>query len=509
MESLRVQRERRLRKRGRDSERNKDQAMSEAGAAVVGSGPNGLAAAITFARAGVPVTVFEAQDSPGGGMRTAEWVEPGVVHDICSAVHPLALATGFFREFELTRRVQFAVPEVSYAHPLDGGAVLAYRDLSRTADELGRDGAAYTRLFESLVRRIDGVIDFALGGSMLRLPRDLWAALAVARRTIEQGSVAWNLRFRDDAAPALLTGALAHNIGALPNTASAAVGLILAALAHASGWAVPMGGSGAIAQAMVADLEAHGGRVVTGHAVTEITELDAFQVKVFDTSAHAFANIGAARLPQKYARALKRFRAGDAVTKVDFVLDAPITWADERVALAPTVHLGATRAELVASERAVARGEHPERPFVLLAQPDTVDPTRNAPDSHAVWAYTHVPRGSDVNVEQNVIAQIERFAPGFRESIRAVRVTTAAELSAYNANYIGGDIAGGAVSLKQLLARPVLSSNPWKTPLRGVYLASASTSPGPGVHGLAGWYAARSALRDEYDVRAPNLGLTH
>ena len=487
-------------------------------AAVIGAGPNGLAAAVTLARAGVPVTVFEAAETIGGGTRTTELVLPGVLHDVCSAIHPMALATGFFREFELARRVEFAVPEASYANPLDGvaggaagggagRAAIAYRDLARTASELGRDGGAYARFYRPLLRHLEGVVDFALGPSMLRLPRDPVAALVTGLRTLEQGTPLWGARFSEAAAPALLSGVAAHSIGRMPNLATAGVGVVLGALGHATGWPVPIGGSRAISDALAADLVAHGGQIVVDHPIEDVRELDAFEVKLFDTSARGLANIAGRVLPARYRHALSRFAYGDGATKVDFVLDGPIPWADRRVAAAPTVHLGGSRAEAAAAELAVSRGQHPERPYVLLAQTADFDPLRNPAGTHAVWSYTHVPSGSDFEVQQRVIAQIERFAPGFRDRIVAVKQTTAAELSRYNRYYDGGDFSAGAVNMRQLLMRPTLAVDPHCTPARGMYLASSSAPPGPGVHGLAGWYAARSALKHEYGLGAPALGL--
>ncbi|WP_336661770.1 phytoene desaturase family protein [Leucobacter sp. USHLN154] len=488
--------------------------QSSGGAAVIGAGPNGLAAAVTLARAGVPVTVFEAAETIGGGTRTTELVEPGVLHDVCSAIHPMALATGFFRAFEIERRMEFVVPAASYANPLDGRAgggadraAIAYRDLDRTIAELGRDGAAYGRFYRPLLQHLPGVLDFTLGGGMLRWPAHPIAALLTGLRALEQGTPLWNARFREAAAPALLSGVAAHSIGRLPNLATAGVGLVLGALAHTVGWPVPVGGSRAITDALAADLLAHGGRIETAHPVDDVRELSSFRVRVFDTSARGLERIAGSELPSRYRRALRRFSYGDAATKVDFVLDGPIPWSDPRVAQAPTVHVGGSRAELAASERVVASGGHPAHPYVLLAQTEEFDAGRNAPGVNAVWTYTHVPSGSTVDMGEPVIRQIERFAPGFRDRIRAVRVTTADEMSRYNRNYHGGDFSAGAITLPQLIARPTLSVDPWRTPGRGIYLASSSTPPGPGVHGLCGWYAAKSALRHEYGLEAPDLSL--
>ena len=481
-------------------------------AAVIGSGPNGLAAAVTLARAGVPVTVFEAAETPGGGTRTSEVAMPGVVHDVCSAIHPMAITTGFFRAFELEQRMEFAISEASYANPLDGEygtrAAIAYRDLDRTAEELGRDGPAYARMYRPLLRRVEGMLDFTLGGSMLRMPKDLIATAITGLRTFEQGTHLWNARFREAAAPALISGVAAHSIGSMPNLATAAVGAVLGTLGHDRGWPVPIGGSRAIADALIADLVAHGGEVRTGHPIDDIRELDDYGVHIFDTSARGLARIAGSRLPPRYRRALERFAYGNGATKVDYVLDGPIPWTDPRVAQAPTVHLGGSRAEGARAERLVTRGRHPEQPYVLLAQPTEFDPGRNPEGLNAVWSYTHVPKGSTADMRERVTAQIERFAPGFRDRIIAVNQVTADELSRYNRNYHGGDFSAGAVNLAQLVARPTLSPTPWRTPTPGVYLASSSTPPGPGVHGLSGWYAAQTALADEYGLPAPHLGVS-
>lgn len=500
-------------------------------AAVIGSGPNGLAAAVTLARAGVPVTVFEAAETIGGGTRTMEVVQPGVLHDVCAAIHPMALATGFFREFEIERRIRFEVPDASYANPLDGvhngssngaknsgrnsatdRAAIAYRDLDRTASELGVDGAAYARLYRPLLARLEGVMDFAQGGSMLRWPKDPLAAVVTGLRALEQGTPAWNMRFREAAAPALISGVAAHSIGKMPSLATSAVGVVLGMLGHASGWPVPLGGSRAITDSLAADLLLHGGSIETSTPIDSMAQLSDYRVQIFDTSARGLLNIAGTVLPPRYRRALTRFRFGDGATKVDFVLDGPIPWKDSRVSLSPTVHVGGSRQEVAASEREVAAGHHPAHPYVLLAQTAEFDPHRSAhlPGNTGlvpIWSYTHVPAGSNVDVSAQVIAQIERFAPGFRDRIIDYRVTTARDLGGYNRNYTGGDFSAGAITMRQLLARPVFSAEPWRTPVPGIYLGSSSTPPGPGVTGLPGWYAARAALRHEYGLGAPDLSL--
>ena len=472
--------------------------MTELDAVVIGAGPNGLAAAVTLARAGLSVAVYERAETIGGGARTAELTLPGFRHDICSAVHPMALASEFFQRFGLHERVELVVPELSYGHPLDRGrAGLAWLDLARAADDLGRDGRAWTRLFDPLVEHADAVGQFT-GGSLLRLPRHPITAARFGLRALEQGSPLWNLRFHDDVAPAMLAGVAAHAILPMPSLSTAGVALSLGTYAHARGWPIPVGGSQAIVDAMAADLLAHGGVIHTGVSVSTLAELPTHRVAVFDTDVQAMKRI--ASLPDGYAR---RFRFGNAASKVDFALSGPVPWANDELRAAGTLHLGGTRAEISAGEREVAAGRHPASPYVLVSQPSTFDPSRAPAGQHVLWAYTHVPAGSTTDAAEAITAQIERFAPGFRDLILASSSRTATELEAYNPNYLRGDIAAGAAGFDQLLARPVLRPDPWRTPKRGVYLASSSASPGPGVHGLVGWHAARSALRHEFGVTDP------
>ncbi len=477
-------------------------------AVVVGAGPNGLAAAVVLARAGLEVEVHEAEDTPGGGARTAELTLPGFRHDVCSAAHPMALASPFFRAFDLgAHGVRMLQPEVAYAHPLDAGrAGHAWRDLDRTADGLGRDGRAWRALFAPLVERWEGLVDAGMS-DLRRLPADPTTAARLGLRVLEQGSPLWDVRFRDDVAPALLTGVSAHAIGGPRAPVPAGVGMLLGSLAHAVGWPVPEGGSQSIVDAMVADLRARGGRVVTGHRVENLADLPHAHAVLLDTNPWNLARIAESELPSRYVRWLRSFRYGGAACKVDFALSGPVPWADPGCTRAGTLHLVGSRAEAVAVEREVARGRHPERPYVLAVQPGVVDPTRAPTGRETLWTYAHVPHGSTRDVSDDVVAQVERFAPGFRDLVLARSVLTAAEQQRHNANYLGGDIAAGAITVWQTLMRPVPRWDPYTTPLPGVYLCSASTPPGPGVHGMAGTHAAARALRQRFGMEISPLDL--
>lgn len=473
--------------------------------AIVGAGPNGLAAGVVMARAGLSVEIFEAQPTIGGGSRTSELLEPGHLHDVCSAVHPMALASPFFRQFGLAERVQFVVPELSYANPLDGGrAGLAYRDLGRTALGLGRDGTAWRRLMRPLVQHIDGVVETGLN-PFLRIPRRPVAAGLLGLATLEQGSPLWNARFSTEEAAALLTGVAAHAVSSLPSLAAAGAGMTLGALAHAVGWPIPVGGSQAIVNAMADDIRAHGGTIHTDTRVDFLSELDGARAVLADVSPPTLASLAGDRFPQRYAASLDKFRFGDGACKVDFILSGPVPWANEQVHTAGTVHAGGSRAEVAASEAEVAAGKHPENPYVLVSQPSAFDPGRAPHGRHILWTYCHVPNGSTRDMTEPIIRQIERFAPGFRDVIVRSSMTTAADMEIHNANYVGGDFSGGAVTIPQLLARPSFSTKPWRTPVKGLYLCSASTPPGPGVHGMGGLHAAELALKDVFGLPMPDL----
>ncbi|WP_435743223.1 phytoene desaturase family protein [Microbacterium sp. PMB16] len=468
-------------------------------ATIIGAGPNGLASAVALARAGYEVRVLEASDTAGGGVRTRESTLPGFRHDVCSAVHPAAFASPFFQAFGLAERIDWIHPEISYAHPLDGGrAAIAWRDIARTAAGLGADGQAWLARVRPLSSRIDGLADFT-GNQLLRIPRDPITAARYAIRMLDQGTPLAARAFLTDEAAALMSGVVAHANSPQPTLAGAAAGLLLASLAHAGGWPFPRGGAQQIADTMIADLEAHGGSVETGAEVTDLGTLDwgaaaRGDLLLLNTSPRLL--LTHPDVPAGYARAVGAYRYGPGAAKVDFALDGPIPWTHADVALAPTVHLGGTRAEIWASENAVAAGRVSERPYVLAVQPTVLDTSR-APEGKAVlWAYIHVPNGSDLDPTELITAQVERFAPGFRDRILAHRAVPASSREAINPAEIGGDISGGVFDIRQALRRPVLSPTPWRTPVPGVYLASASTPPGPAVNGMAGWHAARTALRD-------------
>lgn len=468
-------------------------------AVVVGAGPNGLAAAVTLARAGLSVEVVERNDTIGGGARTAELTLPGFLHDVCSAVHPMALQSEFFRLFRMEERIELRLPEVQYGHPLDGGrAGIAYQDLERTAAELGVDGPAFRNLMGPLARSADQVADFATD-ALLHVPRHPLTVLRFGLRALEQGSSAWNARFRQDAAPAMVSGVAAHSIQHMPSLSTAAAALSLGAYAHARGWPVPIGGSQAIVDALADDFVAHGGRIVTGHEVRSLGDLTPAKAVLFDTSVPGMLRIAGSQIPTPKRGALRRFRFGNAAAKVDFALSDPVPWTNEALRRAGTVHIGGTRAEIAAAEGSVAHGRHADRPYVLGSEPTVVDPTRAPGGKHVFWAYAHVPAGSDVDQTEAITRQVERFAPGFRDTILQSSSRTAAHMSDHNPNYVGGDIAAGAASFWQLVKRPVLSSDPWRMG-GGMYLCSESSAPGPGVHGMAGWRAAKSALRHTFGL---------
>lgn len=464
---------------------------------VVGSGPNGLAAAVICARAGLKVQVVEAQPTFGGGARTQADLEfPGVLHDVCSAVHPLALASPFFAEFNLAARgVTLAVPEISYANPLHGrAAAIAYRDLQRTCAELD-DGASWQRLLGPLVANSDAVVAFLLGDKR-SVPRSLLPVVRLGLRMLAQGTPAWGSLAGADAR-ALFSGVAAHVISRLPSLTSAGAGLMLATLGHSVGWPIPVGGTQTITDALIADLRAHGGELTGG---TEITSPPG-GVVAYDTAPTAFLGIYSGALPAGYAKALQRYSFGPGVAKVDFVLNDEIPWSDARLLRAPTLHLGGSREQTARAEADIAAGRHADWPMVLASSPHIADPSRIDSDGRRpLWTYAHVPSGSTLDATESVIRVFERFAPGFRDIVVASRSVPAARMADHNANYVGGDIAVGGASVLRATLGPTPRLNPWRTPIPKVYLCSAATPPGAGVHGMAGYYAARTLLRHEFGI---------
>jgi phytoene dehydrogenase-like protein len=459
-------------------------------AIVIGAGPNGLAAAITMARAGWDVTVHEAAEVVGGGVRSGELTLPGFVHDLCSAIHPLGRDSPFFRDLELP--VEWVQSPAEAVHPLDDGtAVVTERSFLETAERLGEDRAAYMRLFHLVVtgwaRLEPGVL-----GPYPPMPRSVLGGLKVARAGFSSARGLAS-RFETREARALLGGHAAHSMLPLEKRPSGGVGLFLIATAHVYGWSFPRGGSQRLADALADRLRELGGEIRTSSRVDELPRAD---VVLADVVPRELLRIAGDRLPARYAKALRRYRYGPGVFKLDWALDGPIPWAAEDCGRAATVHLGGTFEELADSERAPWEGRHAERPYVLLTQPSLFDDSRAPTGKHTAGAYCHVPNGSTEDMTDRMEAQVERFAPGFRELVLARAATGPAEFERRNRNIVGGDINGGAMDVRQLFFRPVRKLVPYRTPVRGLYICSSSTPPGGGVHGMCGHSAALVALRD-------------
>ncbi len=463
-------------------------------AIVVGSGPNGLAAAVHLARAGVEVTVLEAAETIGGGTRSAEAIVPGLIHDQCSAVHPVAAASPFLRSLDLERHgLRWRAPLLDCAHPLDdGSASLLYQSIDDTADGLGDDGARWRRLFGALTADLDSLFE-DITQPLLRLPRHPVLTARFGAAAMTPATVLGRL-WRDEPARALWAGVAAHAFWRLDRPMTSAVGLMILAAGHQYGWVVAEGGSQAIADALVADLTAHGGRTETGIRVRSAAELPPTDLLLLDVSPSIAADILGDRLPPRVARAYRRFRHGPGAFKVDFAIEGDVPWRAPAAGDAGTVHLGGDAREVFANELAVHRGQMPELPFVLVGQQYLADPSRSVGNVHPLWAYAHVPHGYTGDATESIIAQIERFAPGFSERVVGTAVRSTTEMSVYNPNFIGGDILSGASSPLQLLFRPRLARDPYFTGVPGTYLCSASTPPGAGAHGLCGLNAATRAL---------------
>ncbi len=464
-------------------------------AIIVGSGPNGLAAAITLAQAGWKVLVREAQDSIGGGLRTAELTLPGFKHDVCSAIHPLGVESPFFRSLPLTELgVDWVRPPIAAAHPMpDGFAVAMTLSLEETIEGLGADGSSYRKLLAPFSARASELFSEILRPQ--RIPRRPilmtrfgWRGIASA----QQCAANW---FADAPTRGMFAGMAAHSMIPLDSRMTAAVGLMFCLSVHANGWPFPRGGSQKLADALATHLRSLGGEIETGRPVKSLKDLPPSRAVLFDLSPRQVLAIAGGELPVAYRGALERFRYGPGVFKIDYALSGPIPWTAEACRRAGTVHVGGSFAEIAQSEHDAWTGKVSERPFVLVAQQSLFDSSRAPDGKHTLWAYCHVPHGSTVDMSERIEHQIERFAPGFRDVILAKHIFNPARLEQYNNNYIGGDIAGGAMDFRQAIARPVFRWDPYSTPNPRLFFCSASTPPGPGVHGMCGYFAAQSVLK--------------
>jgi len=483
-------------------------------AVVIGSGPNGLAAAITLARAGLSVLVLEANPTIGGGARSAELTLPGFVHDVCSAIHPLAVGSPFFKTLPLERfGLGWIQPEIPLAHPLDDGtAACLQRDVDLTANSFGSDARSYRNLMTPLTRDWQKLSAEFLQ-PILHFPRHPIALGRFGIRALCPATWLTRFLFKNEPARALFAGIAAHSFLPLESLVTSAFGLVLGSAGHAVGWPLPRGGSQSISNALANYFRELGGKIEIDRRIENLNQLPKSRVTLFDATVWQFARIAGERLPTGYRNRLENFRHAPGIFKIDYALSSPIPWKSEACRRAGTIHLGRTLDQIASAERDVARGQVPDRPFVLVAQQSLFDETRAPRGKHTLWAYCHVPFGCSprrvrpvadkIDMSERIESQIEQFAPGFRDCVLARHKMSATDLEKSNPNLAGGDINGGAANLWQLIARPILSSTPYRTPLGGIYLCSSSTPPGGGVHGMCGYHAARAALRDMFDKRIP------
>lgn len=464
-------------------------------AVVIGAGPNGLAAAIALAQTGRSVKVFEANDTIGGGSRSAELTLPGFIHDTCAAIHPLAPASPFFRTLPLSSYgLSWIEPPLALAYPFDDGTAAAFtQSIDETAASLGEDGVAWSRVFSPLVRDFDLLLPSLLGP--FRIPSHPIALAKFGLPALLSNDYFVRSRLKGKYARALFTGMSAHAMLDLTRPVTASFGLVLALVGHAVNWPIPVGGSQRIVDALAAHLQSLGGTIQTGTRVTSLDVAEGANAVLFDTTPREFLKIAGDEVPGPYQRTLRNYRHGPGVFKIDWALDGPVPWTAEECTRAGTVHLGPTYEEIMQAEHEVTTGKHPERPFVLLAQQSLFDSTRAPEGKHTLWGYCHVPSGSEVDMTDRIEAQIERFAPGFRDRIIHRATKNAVQMEAWNPNFIGGDINAGMQDWRQLFTRPAPRWDPYSTPNRRLYFCSSSTPPGGGVHGMPGYHGAQSALK--------------
>ena len=468
---------------------------------VVGSGPNGLAAAITMQQAGLSVLLLEAKGNIGGGLRSAELTLPGFIHDICSAIHPLAIASPFFTKLPLEKHgLQFIHPTIAAAHPFDDGRAAAlYSSIEKTAQCLGEDEVAYLKLMKRFTKEWPSMIADVTGP--LRFPKHPMAMLRFGFNAITSARHL-SKKFHSREARGLWAGMAAHSMQPLSNEATSAIGMVLMACAHSAGWPVAKGGSQAIADALASYFISSGGTIQTNFYVHSLNQLPSSHAVLFDVTPKQLLEIAGHTFSSFYRSQLQRYRYGMGVCKIDWALDGPIPFTAQECRQAGTVHLGNTWEEIAASEKLTAEGKHAEKPFVLLAQQSLFDNTRAPAGKHTAWAYCHVPNNSEMDMTGRIEKQVERFAPGFMERIIGRHTMNTAQMEEYNPNYIGGDINGGVIDISQMFTRPALRLSPYRTSAKGIYICSSSTPPGGGVHGMCGYHAARRALKDVFGIKA-------
>ncbi|WP_242696333.1 phytoene desaturase family protein [Longitalea luteola] len=474
--------------------------MNTYDAIVVGSGPNGLSAAVTLQQAGVKVLLLEGKETIGGGLRTAEITLPGYLHDICSAIHPMAVASPFLSTLPLQEHgLEFIYPDIAAAHPFDdGSAAVLKQSFTETARLLGEDEHNYTKLIQPLLQSWPQIAADILGP--LQFPRHPWLLAQFGLKALTSASYLSG-KFRTDKAKGLWGGMAAHSIQPLTNAATSAISLVLMAAGHLKGWPLPKGGSISIANAMASYFLSIGGKIETGNYVRSLDQLPASKAVLLDVTPRQLLQIAGNRFSSFYTRQLQRYRYGMGVFKIDWALREPIPFTAPECRQAGTVHIGNKIDEIMESERLSSVGIHPEKPFVLLAQPSLFDISRAPANKHTAWAYCHVPHGSTVDMTTAIENQVERFAPGFKDCILARHTMNTAQMETYNPNYIGGDINGGIIDLRQLYTRPAMRWSPYTTPAKGIYICSSSTPPGGGVHGMCGFHAARKALQEIFSIK--------